>query len=232
VNNAHLAPVLSMWRSLAGAPSAFTVPETTTVRINPDSRICPVGWVGFVRLGDTAVITAPDDAIAETVRDAMPVTGDSLLALLEPAEVLGPAALLYLDPDEFTPADATEVERLTLPDPRVLELEALSGSDDAGEAGVSMCRSPIFVTWSHDGHVAAAAGYTPWLDDVAHVSVLTRPDHRCRGLGKQVATAAVAHAVAEGLIAQWRARLTNTASIGIASALGFHQWGVQISLRL
>jgi RimJ/RimL family protein N-acetyltransferase len=232
VNNPRFEPVVSMWRTLAGTPSAFTVPETTIVRANPNSHICPSGWVGFVRLGTTAVITTPDDKTAAAVEEAMPTSGDSLLALLAPKEVLGPAVLLYLDPDEFTPADASEVDWVMSPDPYVRELEALAGSEDAGEAGVSMCRSPIFVTWSRDGHVTAAAGYTPWLDRVAHVSVLTRPDHRGQGLGQLVATAAVQHAVAKGLIAQWRARITNTPSIGIANALGFHERGLQVSLRL
>jgi RimJ/RimL family protein N-acetyltransferase len=232
VINPRFAPVVSVWRTLAGAPSAFTVPETTIVLTNPYSRICPLGWVGFVRLGDTAVITAPDHTTANAVEDAMPVTGDSLIALLEPKEVLGPAVLLYLEPDEFTPADASEVDWVMSPDTDVMELEALSGAEDAGEAGVSMCRSPIFITRSTDGHVTAAAGYTPWLDRVAHVSVLTRPDHRGRGLGQKVASTAVQHAIANGFIAQWRARITNTPSIGIASALGFEECGLQISLRL
>jgi RimJ/RimL family protein N-acetyltransferase len=232
VNNSHFESVAQVWRALAGAPTGFKLPEITLVRINPDSHICPSGWTGFVRLGDSAVITTPNEAIAEVIEAAMPLTGDSLLSVLEPTSVLGPAALLYLDPNMFEPRDRHDTSLTAGDDPLVMELENQVEPEEAREADVSGSASPIFVTWSPEGQITAAAGYTPWLDRVAHISVLTRADHRGQGLGTQVASAAVGHAIANGLIPQWRATLQNEASLRVAAALGFAEHGLQISFQL
>jgi hypothetical protein len=82
VNKPHLEPVAEVWRALADAPDAFKIPETTLVRINPDSHICPSDWTGFVRLGDSAVITAPNESVAGVIEAAMPATAESLLSVL------------------------------------------------------------------------------------------------------------------------------------------------------
>ncbi|MEU3206992.1 GNAT family N-acetyltransferase, partial [Streptomyces cyaneofuscatus] len=44
--------------------------------------------------------------------------------------------------------------------------------------------------------VLAAAGYAHWPRDTAHLCVLTAPDARGRGLARQVASEATAHALA------------------------------------
>ncbi|GAB3701017.1 GNAT family N-acetyltransferase [Nocardiopsis oceani] len=60
--------------------------------------------------------------------------------------------------------------------------------------------------------------------------MLTAPDHRGQGLARPVASAAAAHALAENLLPQWRARLA--ASRRVALGLGFGAHGSQLSLRL
>jgi predicted GNAT family acetyltransferase len=60
--------------------------------------------------------------------------------------------------------------------------------------------------------------------------VLTASAARGRGLARAAASAAVAHAIQEGRLPQWRARLP--ASRRVAHALGFRELGSQVSIRL
>jgi len=60
--------------------------------------------------------------------------------------------------------------------------------------------------------------------------VLTAPAARGRGLARAAASAAVAHAIGEGRLPQWRAR--PEASRRVARALGFRELGSQVSIRL
>jgi hypothetical protein len=124
------------------------------------------------------------------------------------------------------------------------DVVAFSGSvppEDAGEAGLDGITSPVFVVRSTraapgslpdpDGApVVAAAGYRLWPGSVAHGSVLTGVEWRGRGLAKAVGAAAVADALANGLLPQWRARIEP--SRRAAGALGFHELGTQLSLAL
>jgi GNAT superfamily N-acetyltransferase len=105
-----------------------------------------------------------------------------------------------------------------------------AGDDDAGESGMADITSPAFVLHGPGGEVSAAAGYQAWPRSVAHVSVLVAPECRGRGLARQTASAAVAHALDAGLLPQWRAR--PPASRRVALALGFRELGAQLSLRL
>jgi GNAT superfamily N-acetyltransferase len=90
--------------------------------------------------------------------------------------------------------------------------------------------SPVFVTRAADGSVSAACGYRIWRDTLAHMCVLTHPDHRGRGLATMVGSAATAYALDAGLVPQWRARVP--ASIAVAAALGYTMLGAQLSFRL
>lgn len=63
----------------------------------------------------------------------------------------------------------------------------------------------------------------------AHLSVLTAPAARGRGLARVTGSAAVAHALAAGLLPQWRAR--SLASRRVAAALGFTELGAQLSIE-
>ncbi|MFE0653731.1 GNAT family N-acetyltransferase [Streptomyces sp. NPDC059534] len=67
----------------------------------------------------------------------------------------------------------------------------------------------------------AGAGYRNWPRRTAHISVLTAPEARGRGLARITASAAVAHALAAGLVPQWRAR--PPASRRVDAALGFEE---------
>lgn len=152
----------------------------------------------------------------------------SLRARLQVGGVLGPAALAYLDAEAFTPVD-DRVERLPAGHPAIGALLEAAGSEDADESGIAGITSPAFVLRDGDS-VVAAAGYTVWPGAVAHLCVLTDPGHRTRSLARKVASAASAHALENDLLPQWRARVEP--SRRVAAALGYREFGLQLSVRL
>ena len=181
---------------------------------------------------------APSEAVAVAVRAAfatLPVEdvtdADAVRSVLPVARVLGPAALAYVSFDEFRPVlpDALTVEQLLGSHSDLRRLEKLAGDDDAGEAGLDEITSPAFVV-REAGEVVAAAGYRVWPSRTAHISVLTAPAWRGRGLARVTGSATAAHALAAGLLPQWRARVPE--SRRVAAALGFRELGAQLSIEL
>ena len=236
-----LAPrVHELWEELAAAPVSFGPAGTVRVVASPSSAMCPPGWVGLVVVGGSAIVTAPDDGAAGRVREAFAhVAGDELTdlavvrALLPVGDALGPAALGYLSAPDFRPVDAAadklRIEPLPTGHPGLGELDAAAGEAEAGEASLHKITSPAFVLRDGDT-VVAACGYQAWPSRTAHISVLTHPAWRGRGLARVTASAAVRHALEAGLLPQWRARVP--ASRRVARALGFAEIGTQISVEL
>ncbi|GAA3820033.1 hypothetical protein GCM10022206_67770 [Streptomyces chiangmaiensis] len=233
-----LARARALWEGLAAAPVSFAPGGGVSVVASPESSLCPAGWVGVVSLGGAAVVTAPTKRSAALVRDglaALPVAAvadaDAVREVLPVAQVLGPAALSYVSPDTFLSASpgGQAVRQLPSDHPELRSLEEAAGEDDAEEAALSEITSPAFVVRAGGG-VVAAAGYRSWPGGVAHISVLTDPVWRGRGLARVTASATVVHAFAAGLLPQWRAR--PPASRRVAVALGFQELGAQLSVEL
>lgn len=230
-----LKRVQRLWAGLAGTPVVFRDAAVEVV-VSPQSLLCPPGWVGVVALGDAAIATAPDDEVAGIVRHAL--TGLPTAAMTDPAalrdalpvqEALGPATLAYCDAAGFRPADTRAVQTIPTDHSDLRTLLERVPAEDADEAGLAEVTSPVFVLRTDTG-VMAAAGHRTWPGDTAHISVLTVPAERGRGLARVVATAAVTDALHAGLLPQWRAR--PEASRRVARALGFRELGSQLSVRL
>ncbi len=163
---------------------------------------------------------------AEVVADA-----DAVRTVLPVARALGPAALAYVSAEGFRPVEpgVLTVEQLQAGHSDLRDLERLAGEEDTGEADLAEITSPAFVV-REGGRVVAAAGYRVWPSRTAHISVLTAPVWRDRGLARTVGSATVAHALAAGLLPQWRARVP--ASRKVALALGFQELGAQFSIEI
>ncbi|WP_347754968.1 GNAT family N-acetyltransferase [Agrococcus sp. ProA11] len=85
----------------------------------------------------------------------------------------------------------------------------------------------------HDeGIPVAVAGYQRWHGTVAHLGVASVPAQRRRGFAFSVASAAVCAAIDAGLVAQWRTRIGNEASLRLADRLGFTRLGTQAAVVL
>ncbi|MDT0347206.1 GNAT family N-acetyltransferase [Streptomyces litchfieldiae] len=226
----------SLWETAAATPVSFPPRGGLAVAVSPDSGLCPPSWAGIVVLDGAAIATAPTAHAAGVLRaalGALPVASLTDLAMVRTrvavADVLGPATLAYLSPAAFRPAAGGEsAEHLDPGHPEVAGLLRAAGREDADESGLAGIDSPAFVLRA-GAEVVAAAGYEVWPTSVAHISVLTAPGWRGRGLARRAASAATAHALAAGLLPQWRAR--PAASRRVARALGFTELGGQLSLR-
>ncbi|MEO3795898.1 GNAT family N-acetyltransferase [Nonomuraea sp. B10E15] len=228
-----------------------------SVVVSPKSWMCPPGWTGVVALNGAILATVPSADLVEPVQGALirHLARASIdLALLPPQlpvlDLLGPATLAYLEAEDFVAAhtdaeveslpvghhdvrelvaSVDKVESLPVGHHDVRELVASVDKQDADECTLEEITSEAFVI--REGRkVVAAAGYQQWLSMAAHVSVLTAREHRGRGLARRVASAAVADALASGLLPQWRAR--PEPSRRVARALGFREFGSQISIHL
>jgi RimJ/RimL family protein N-acetyltransferase len=223
-----------LWEYLAGS-AGFT--PGLSVAVSPQSYLCPTGWVGIVVLGDAVLATAPDPESARFVEQgltdlaAASLTDTSVLSSRLPlAEILGPATLAYLDQTEFRPQlGESSVTPVSLDHPDFRHFVRAADSYELAESGIQEISTPVFAVLEH-GQVAAAAGYRDWPRGTAHLSVLTAAAARGRGLARAAASAAVAHAIEQGRLPQWRAR--PLASQHVARALGFRELGFQVSLRL
>ncbi|WP_030677252.1 GNAT family N-acetyltransferase [Streptomyces rimosus] len=251
-----LRRVRDLWETVSGAAVAFPPPGSpAAVATAPGSGLCPPGWVGIVTLDRSAIVTAPDTAIAHSLRQALSALptdaltcADTVRSVVPVAEVLGPARLAYVTEDAFRPVPyADGVERLSAEGPDVTALLESVGPADAQESGLAEVTSPVFALRERDGSsgcpnhpndlghseaappLIAAAGYRHWPCGTAHLCVLTTPERRGQRLARRVASAAVAHALAAKLLPQWRARPPT--SRRVARVLGFREVGSQLSVR-
>jgi RimJ/RimL family protein N-acetyltransferase len=232
---ALIARARDLWECLAATAAGFS--PAISVAVSARSYLCPPGWVGIVVLGDSVLATAPDHAAARLVERALSglpaasLTDTVVLSRRLPvAEVLGPAALAYLDPAEFRPQPGAAVTTPMGPDhPGFRQFLLAADADDLNESGIQEITTPAFAVREH-AQVVAAAGYRDWPCGAAHLSVLTAAEARGRGLARAAASVAVAHALQEGRLPQWRAR--PQASRHVAHALGFRELGFQVSIRL
>lgn len=227
---------LDLWETLAGPGAKFRREHEVEVHVTPASGLCPSGWIGIVRLADRLLVTVPDPALALPVQDALNLLDLAactdpvrLGAVFDIAETLGPASLGYLDPHEFHPVETVDVVRRPATDPGIGQLLRAVTPAEAEDSGLDSVDSTAFLVRGAGGFVSGA-GYRRWPGGAAHVSVLTALTHRGEGLGKATASAAVAAALGEGLLPQWRARLPE--SRAVAAALGFREFGSQFSFRL
>jgi hypothetical protein len=187
-------------------------------------------------LGGAAIATAPTAAAAAALRTAAAklrtadvVDPDALGRVLPLADVSGPAVLSYLAPDRFRPATSpSPVVELPSTHSELRRLAMTAPDQEVEESNLREITSPAFVI-RDNGQPVAAAGYRAWPRDTAHLSVLTTPSQRRRGLAKLVGSAAIAHALASNLLPQWRSR--PMAAAKFARALGFRELGSQLCIR-
>ena len=228
---------VAAWRRLAGATGAVdnrASDERLHVVVNPESSIAPRGWAGIIAIGD--VVTAAVPAVEFCEPFVVALSGISYEDLVKPhgllerlppvSATLGPAHLFY-PPAGYvaTTAGGEEAQRRDID-----ALIAHAAPEDLDESGIAHIESTAFVSRTDDGNVVSACGYRRWPNGVAHISALTHPDHRGQGHGFRAASAAVAAAIAEGLLPQWRARPIE--SRRLALALGLDVVGAQLSVQL
>lgn len=121
---------------------------------------------------------------------------------------------------------------------------ALGPGDDAALGTLQRSCDPI--EWEHGGssieqpssgvfcggQLVAVAGYEMWGRTIAHISVVTHPEFRGRGLGRSAVAHLASRATAAGLLPQYRTLESNRPSLRVADSLGFQRYATSIAVRL
>ncbi|WES63564.1 GNAT family N-acetyltransferase [Microbacter sp. GSS18] len=217
--------ILAAWASAVGTPPDELRRGEETIVERPDLAAVIVAEVDGHRL-----VAAPP-IVVDTVRAAAweaLIDAHALARMLPvPAAPIGTADLLFTErrPDrpwvrvtEAGPADLRAVRT------GVAESEwQESGLDEMHRAWVS---------WAAEGRPAAVAGFSPWHTHLAQLGVIARAEGRRAGFASAAAATAVRAAIEAGLIAQWRSRRGNDASMRLGQRLGFVRLGVQSAAAL
>lgn len=195
-----------------------------------------------VTLFDRIAVLGPSWFLDAAVADPYPLVDRH--RLLEqcagrPVELIGQAELAVTDtyvPDDHAAARGIGAASLravpVAPEATFArEIERSCDPADVDEAGLAD-RQHLFVTLDEHDAATAGAGYDEWRGLLAHLAVLTPPQHRRRGWGEVAAAIAGNDALDSGLVPQWRARVGNPASRALAARLGYQPIGSQTTVRL
>jgi len=115
--------------------------------------------------------------------------------------------------------------------PAVAALRAACREDEWEHGGSDVGQHPAFGVFVDD-QLAALAGYEIWGGTIAHISVITHPAHRGRGFGAAAVAHITAHALAAGMLPQYRTLDSNQPSMRIAATLGFHRYATSLAMRM
>jgi GNAT superfamily N-acetyltransferase len=145
--------------------------------------------------------------------------------------VLGPTYLGYLDALD-SDRDDSNVRLLSRNDMGALnDLRESVTAQDLEYSGLDPDQLIVIAGYFIDGMLVSAAGYKLWGGQIAHLGVLTREDARGAGYGRACVRGIAAHAIEQGLIAQYQALYENTRSLAIARSLGFEDYAARIYVR-
>jgi GNAT superfamily N-acetyltransferase len=146
--------------------------------------------------------------------------------------VLGPAQVKYADATtfQFAPHEACRMLAVGDEEEHRALVESLSAEERAqiGYEGKGGLAFGAF----ENGELRAAASYEIWNGTIAHLMVATHPDARGRGFGRAVLSELAEHALALGLVLQYRALAVNERSLRLARALGFEDGVETIYARM
>ncbi len=236
VTSATHQRVLAWWADLFGVP-VTDVFRASTVTAHARLGDYP-GWFGAWRHGARHLSHPSGTAEAAiAIAAEIPLQGLGVReswndVVPSPWVLVGPSVHHYADHSTLLRAhtDGLEIRRDAATDGELRRLRESVSRRDWEEAGFDDEDLVTFFV-QKSGIVVAAANLTHWCDGYTDVGVLVRPDHRGRGLGVAVASAAADHAVRTEGIARWRARGTNLASLATARRLGFVSWCDQLAVR-
>ena len=185
-----------------------------------------------LELGGARVLVAPPSACSRlgSLDEELLLDVDTLASRLgqfQPRPI-GVASLAYGDARPrirgsvgVEPADRAMVEAL----------RHRCSTDEWDESGLSQMPHR-WAGFTSGGHLAAVAGYERWGTDIAQLGVVADPSERGRGYATAAAGAAMTAALDDGLVAQWRCRVGNTASERLADSLGLTRLGRQAAVAL
>jgi GNAT acetyltransferase len=209
------------------------------VRVVPHCGLLRYQGAWAFRYADACILSVPlplvervEAAVAGRAADDVYRVG-ALTALFGDAvdRIIGPTVIAYTDPVSFRPVTAPGTRLLELAEIGALGELAAACGDEWEDGDIDPLRLPIAGRFE-GGVLLAAASYAVWGDQLAPVGVVVDPRRRAAGHGRAVASVVCAHALAHGLVPQWRTLEANLASRAVAKALGFELRAAYFAVRL
>lgn len=233
LSDASLTIVTAYWAAEMGlAPDALFAEPLQVVPHGP--RLADYDGVFALFRNGAATISLPPERM-EPLRSRLPdrpLSPEQLAELFgnERFRVIGPAYIGYA---ERIVSPAPPAARILVKEdfPLVDELQRACAGDEWDHGGSEVETSPAAGAFE-DGRLASLAGYEVWDESIAHISVVTHPSFRGRGLGRAVVARLAMAALEAGLVPQYRTLDANAASIRIAEALGFARYATSVAVRL
>jgi GNAT superfamily N-acetyltransferase len=198
---------------------------------------------------DAGAVVAAPPSLAGEVRSVLaarstPTTATEARALVEATvdrcevdggptveEVLGPQFVGYCDESTFSPVHG-ESPAVELVDPASLaSLRAATPAAEWDRSGVRTDDDDPTVAVEHDGRPVAAAQYAA-DHGTAGIGVVSHPDHRGEGNATLAVSLATAHALAVGLVPEYRTLEAWSSSVALAERLGFERVGRSLLVEL
>jgi hypothetical protein len=221
------------WARRLGLPDDALEPGTSWRLTRADSSVAM-----FVSLWEHRVLVGPDWLLdrAEGVDDNVLASGPGLLGLTAgtadgaaPGRLLGAGILSFTD--RYVEHEALETVVVADDPQAVHDLERQCPPDDVTEVGLGRM-ADRFVLLDDREAPDAGSGYEEWEGILANVGVLVPPALRRAGRGLLAGAMATNDALDSGLVAQWRCRSENVASLGLARRLGYEPVGTQTTVAL
>jgi GNAT superfamily N-acetyltransferase len=146
--------------------------------------------------------------------------------------VVGPAFISYGSAASLALGDAQRAVSIASEEASIAALRDACGAawDDGGSEIDDDV--PLFAAFDGSRELTALASYEVWDESIAHISIITHPLHRGRGFGRAAVALAAQHALAAGLVPQYRTLQANTASIAVAKRIGFVEYGFSVYVRM
>ena len=191
------------------------------------------GGIQLFAHGDSLVIGTPDPLLdaaedrSETVVSLNTEDEDAVHGWLTRfdgiEQAIGPTFYGYADRETFTPVES-DARVLTAADSAAYQAFQQSIPDSEWEQGGTQFTPGETVGLFVDGELVAVAGFDVWEGLLAHLAVVTHPNHRGHGYGQIVVSQATERAFADGLLPQYRTSDAWPWSVALAQDLGFHRF--------
>lgn len=124
-------------------------------------------------------------------------------------------------------SDHADIRQLSLDDADAFNrFKAQMPEDDWDEVEPELDNEAVFGHFKNKALCCVADFYRWQQSPFADIGVLTAPECRGQGIGAGVVRILSGHAVAKGLIPQYRAQLSNQSSLKITERLGMQRYGL------
>jgi RimJ/RimL family protein N-acetyltransferase len=146
--------------------------------------------------------------------------------------IIGPAFLGYADRATFRAIASHAARLLGAPDHQsVATLRAACDAVEWEHGGSGLGPNPAAGVYV-GRELVALAGYQVWGGALAHIAIITHPQHRGHGYAGAAVSKLTEIVLAQGLVPQYHTLDSNWPSIQVAQQLGFVRYGTSMAVRV